>query len=71
MRPLELGYDAVGYQRIEAGAWILTTSDLKFGGGATPCAEIVARIRRVASVVNTSTQTSAIRFAAVHFAPKA
>jgi len=52
MRPLVRGNDAVGFQRIEAQAWILTTSNLKFGGGATPYAEIVARIGGVGRIVN-------------------
>ena len=52
MRPLVRGNDAVGFQRIEAQAWILTTSNLKFGGEATPYAEIVARIGGVGRIVN-------------------
>jgi len=34
MRPFVLRNDAAGFQRIEAEARILTTSELKFGGGS-------------------------------------
>src|SRR6056300_196652 len=52
MRPFVLRNDAAGFQRIEAEARILTTSELKFGGGAPPYADIWARIRGVAGIVN-------------------